>query len=79
MFVIIYSLSEWLCYQIQAYIKLSTVLIKYRDGTIVSIITYTKIRLTYYAKKVCINITNSMYACFICLSLFFINRLHKKL
>ena len=52
----------------------------YREGTtIVSIITYTNNRFTCSAKKVHINITNSMYACLICLSLFFINRLHKKL
>ena len=50
-----------------------------REGTIVSIITYTNNRFTCYAKKVGINLTNSMYACLICLSLFFINRLHKKL
>ena len=50
-----------------------------REGTIVSIITYKNNRLTFYAMKVCINLTNSMYACLICLSLFFINRLHKKL
>ena len=49
------------------------------EGTIVSIITYTNNRFAFYAKKVCINLTNSMYACLICLSLFFINRLHKKL
>ena len=47
-----------------------------RENTIVSIITYTNNR---FAKKVCINLTNSMYACLICLSLFFINHLHKKL
>ena len=50
-----------------------------REDTIVSIITYTNNRFTCYAKKVCINSTNSMYACLICLSFFFINRLHKKL
>ena len=50
-----------------------------REGTIFSIITYTTNRFTCYAKKVCINLTNSMYACLICLSLFFINLLHKKL
>ena len=49
-----------------------------REGAIVSIITYTNKRFTCYAKKVCINLTNSMYACLICLLLFFINRLHKK-
>ena len=49
-----------------------------REGTIVSIITYTNNRFTCYAKKICINLTNSMYACLICLSLFLINRLHKK-
>ena len=49
-----------------------------REDTIVSIITYTNNRVIYYAKKVCINLTNSMYACLICLLLFFINRLHKK-
>ena len=49
----------------------------YREGTIVSIITYTNNRFTCSAKKVRINITNSLYACLICLSLFFINRLHK--
>ena len=42
-----------------------------REGTIVSIITYTNNRFTSYAKKVLINITNSMYACLICMSLFF--------
>ena len=47
-----------------------------RENTIISIITYTNNR---FAKKVCINLTNSMYACLICLSLFFIDRLHKKL
>ena len=41
-----------------------------REGTIVSIITYTNNSLTCYAKKVCINLTNSTYACLICLSLF---------
>ena len=50
-----------------------------REGTIVSIITYTNKRFTCNAKKVCINLTNSMYACLICLSLFFVNRLHKNL
>ena len=44
------------------YIKLSTVLIKNnymdnREGTIVSIITYTNNRFTCYAKKVCMNLT----------------------
>ena len=50
-----------------------------REETIVSIITNTNNRFTCYAQDVCINLTNSMYACLICLSLFFINRLHKKL
>ena len=50
-----------------------------REGTIVSIITYTNNKFTCYAKKVCINLTISIYACLICLSLVFINRLHKKL
>ena len=50
-----------------------------REGTIVSLITYTNNRYTCYAKKVGFNLTNSMYACLICMSLFFINRLHKKL
>ena len=50
-----------------------------REGTIVSIITYTNNRFRCYAKKVCINLKNSMYACLICLSLFFINRLPKQL
>ena len=50
-----------------------------REDTILSIITYTDNRLTCNVKKVCINLTNSMYACLIYLSLFFINRLHKKL
>ena len=68
----------------KAYIKSSTVLINNnymdnREGTIVNIITYTNNRFTCYAKKVCINLPNSMYACLICLSLFFINRLHKEL
>ena len=36
-----------------------------REGTIVSIITYTNNRFTCYVKKVCINLTNSMYACLI--------------
>ena len=49
-----------------------------REGTIVSIITNTNNRFTSYAKKVRINLTNNMYACLICLLLFFINRLHKK-
>ena len=44
-----------------------------REGTIVSIITYKNNRLTCYAKKECIHLTDSMYACLICLSLFFIN------
>ena len=48
------------------------------EGTIVSIITNTNNRFTCYAEKVCINLTNRMYARLICLSLFFINRLHKK-
>ena len=50
-----------------------------REGTIVSIITYTNNIFTCYAKNVCINLTNSTFACLICLSLFFISRLHKKL
>ena len=50
-----------------------------REGTLVSIHTNTKYRFICYAKKVCINLTNSKNASFICLSLFFINRLHKKL
>ena len=50
-----------------------------RECTIISIISYTNNRFTCYVKKVCINLTNSMYACLICLSLFFINLLHKKL
>ena len=49
------------------------------EGTIISIITYTNNRFTCSAKKVCIDLTNSMYACLIYLSLFFINRQHKKL
>ena len=44
-----------------------------REGTIVSIITYTNNRFTCYAKKVCINLTNSMYACLIYLPLFFLS------
>ena len=39
-----------------------------REGTLVSIITYTNNRFTCYVKKVCINLTNSMYACLICRS-----------
>ena len=50
-----------------------------REGTIVSFITYTNNRFTCYSKTVYINLTNGMYVCLICLSLFFINRLHKKL
>ena len=50
-----------------------------REDKIVSIITYKNYRFTCYAKKVCINLTNNMHARLICLSLFFINRLHKKL
>ena len=50
-----------------------------REGTIVSIITYKNNRFACYVKKVCIHLTDSMYACLIYLSLFFINRLHKKL
>ena len=50
-----------------------------REGTIVSIISYKNNRFTCYAKKVRIHLTDSMYACLICLPLFFINRLHKKL
>ena len=50
-----------------------------REGTIVSIITYTNNRFTCYVKKVCIHLVKSMYACLIYLSLFLINRLHKKL
>ena len=49
------------------------------EGTIISIITYKNNRFTCYAKKVSIHLTDSMYACLICMSLFFINRLHKKL
>ena len=49
-----------------------------REGTIVSNITYKNNRFTCYAKKLYINLTNSMFACLICRSLFFINRLHKK-
>ena len=41
-----------------------------REGTIVSIITYKNKRFTCYAKKVCTHLTDSMYACLICLSLF---------
>ena len=40
-----------------------------REGTIVSIITNTNNRFTCYAKEVCINLTNSMYACLIYLPL----------
>ena len=36
-----------------------------RENTIVSIITYTKNRFTCYAKKVCINLSDSMHACLI--------------
>ena len=50
-----------------------------REGTIVSIITYKNDIFTCYAKKVCIHLTDSMYACLSSLSLFLINRLHKKL
>ena len=50
-----------------------------REGTIVSIFAYNNNRFTCYAKKVCLLLTDSMYACLIFLSLFFINRLHKKL
>ena len=50
-----------------------------REGTIVSIITYKNNRLTCYAEKVCIHLTDRMYACLICLSFFTINRLHKEL
>ena len=32
-----------------------------REGTIVSIITYTNNRFTCYDKKVCINLTNSIF------------------
>ena len=32
-----------------------------REGTIVSIITYTNNRFTCYAKKVCIHLAYSMY------------------
>ena len=42
-----------------------------REDTIVSIITNTSNRITCYAKTVCINLTNSIYACLIGLSLFF--------
>ena len=42
-----------------------------REGTIISIITYKNNRFTCYAKKICIHLTDSMYACLICLSLFF--------
>ena len=48
------------------------------EGTLFSIIAKTNDRLTCYAKKVCINLTNSVYACLIFLSLYFINRLHMK-
>ena len=41
-----------------------------REDTKVSIITYTNNRFTCHAKKVCINLTNSLYAFLICLSLF---------
>ena len=50
-----------------------------REDPIVSIITYKNNRFICYAKKVFIHFTDSMYAYLICLSLFFINRLHKKL
>ena len=40
------------------------------EGTLLSIITYTNNSLTCYAKKVCINLTSSMYACLVCLPLF---------
>ena len=36
-----------------------------REGTIVSIITNTNNRFTCHAKKVCINLTNTTYACLI--------------
>ena len=42
----------------------------YREGTIIRIITNTNNRLTCYAKKVCIHLTNSMYAYLIYLPLF---------
>ena len=48
-----------------------------REGIIVSIITYTKNRFKCYSKKVCINLTNSINACLLFLSLFFIYRRHK--
>ena len=50
-----------------------------REDTKVSIITYANNRFTCYAKKVCINLTNSIYVCLIYPPLFFINCLHKKL
>ena len=50
-----------------------------REGTIVSIISYKNNRFTCYAEKVCIHLTDRMYACLICLSFFTNNRLHKEL
>ena len=41
-----------------------------REDSLVSIITNTNNKFTYYAKKVCINSTNIMYECLIWLSLF---------
>ena len=34
-----------------------------REGAIISIITNTNNRFTCYGKKVCINLTNSIYIC----------------
>ena len=48
-----------------------------REGTIVSIITYTNNSFARYVKEVCINLTNSMYAYNLSVALFFINCLHK--
>ena len=50
-----------------------------REGTIVSIITYKNNSFACYAKKVFIHLTDSMYACLICLSLFFYQSSVKKL
>ena len=74
------------CKHTRVYIKISTVKMKIliiwkhnRECALFNIITNTNDRLTCIAAKVCISVTNSMYAGLICLPFFFINRLNKKI
>ena len=50
-----------------------------RENIVFSIFTSANDKITLFAKKVCMNLTHSMYACFIFLPLFFINRLQARI